>query len=316
MYRRTAPALIVALILPLFVAAGPAAADSGPSPRIATYNAYLLPRALYPNWGQEIRADLIARDGVVSGQDVVVLQELFDNSSAEVLRAGIAEEYPHGTPVVGRSRSGWDATTGYRGHTTTNGGVSVHSVWPIVRREQHIFTRSCGSDWFANKGFARVELDTPDGPLHVIGTHMQSEDGSCADGEDEDVRTHQLGQIRAVVDEIPDDEPVYVAGDLNIVGGSGEWDRALKRLDAVEPAHSGAPYSWDTGTNSIAEYNYPDWGPQHLDHVLPIRGSAVPASFTNETRDVKSEPWSVSSWGRTYTYDDYSDHYPVFGTAG
>ncbi|RKS05499.1 phospholipase C/sphingomyelin phosphodiesterase [Nocardiopsis sp. Huas11] len=316
MHRRTAPALIVALILPLLVAAGPAWADPGPSPRIATYNAFLLPRALYPNWGQELRADLIARDGVVSGQDVVVLQELFDNASADVLRAGIAEEYPHGTPVVGRSRSGWDATTGYRDHTTTNGGVSVHSVWPIVRREQHVFSRACGSDWFANKGFASVELATPDGPLHVIGTHMQSEDGSCADGEDEDVRTHQLGQIRAVIDAIPDDEPVYVAGDLNIVGGGGEWDRALERLDAVEPALSGAPYSWDPGTNSIAGYDYPGWEPQGLDHVLPIRGGAAPASFTNRTGDVKSEPWSVSSWGRTYTFDDYSDHYPVFGSAG
>lgn len=28
---------------------------------------------------------------------------------------------------------------------------------------------------------------------------------------------------------------------------------------------------------------------------------------------MKSEPWTVTSWGRAYTYDDYSDHYPVFG---
>ncbi|MFI6577405.1 sphingomyelin phosphodiesterase [Nocardiopsis sp. NPDC050513] len=306
--------MILAALIPLLVTAAPASADDGRAPRIATYNAYLLPTALYPNWGQSIRADLIVRDGVVSGQDVVVLQELFDNSSAAVLRGGIAQEYPHGTPVVGRSRDGWDATTGYRSHTTTNGGVSIHSTWPITRREQHIFTRSCGADWFANKGFAYVELDTPEGPLHVLGTHMQSEDGACSDGEDEEIRTHQLGQIRGFIDAtVPDDEPVYLAGDLNIVGGGQEWDRALKRLDAVEPTPAGAPFSWDTGTNSIAGYNYPDWSPEHLDHVLPIRNAAAPASYVNETRDAHSEPWTVWSWGRSYTYEDYSDHYPVFG---
>ncbi|MCY9784929.1 sphingomyelin phosphodiesterase [Nocardiopsis sp. EMB25] len=306
--------MILAALIPLLVAAVPASADDGRTPRITTYNAYLLPTALYPNWGQSIRADLIVQDGVVSGQDVVVLQELFDNSSAAILREGISEEYPHGTPVVGRSRDGWDETSGYRSYTTTNGGVSIHSTWPITRREQHIFTRACGSDWFANKGFAYVELDTPDGPLHVLGTHMQSEDSACSDGEDEEIRTHQLGQIRDFVDAtVPDDEPVYLAGDLNIVGGGQEWEQALKRLDAVEPTHAGAPYSWDTETNSIARYNYPDWPSEHLDHVLPIRNSAAPASYVNETRDVHSEPWTVWSWGRSYTYEDYSDHYPVFG---
>lgn len=164
---------------------------------------------------------------------------------------------------MGRSRSGWDTTTGYRAATATNGGVSVHSVWPIVRAEQHIFSRACGADWFSGKGFAYVELAAPDGPLHVVGTHMQSEDGACRAGEDAEVRTHQLDQIRGLLDakDIPDDEPVYLAGGLNIVGGSAEWDRALARLDAVEPAFTGAPCSWDTGTNSIAGDNHPDWAP-------------------------------------------------------
>ncbi|GHC89250.1 sphingomyelin phosphodiesterase [Nocardiopsis terrae] len=320
MYRRTTAALLTTLLITPLLSATPAFADSAPAsqpaPRIATHNTFLMPKALYPNWGQDIRADLIADDGVLSGQDVVVLQELFENSSAGRLREGLAEEYPHATPVLGRSESGWDRTTGFRHETVTNGGVSVHSVWPIVRSEQHVFTSSCGADWFSNKGFAYVELDTPDGPLHVVGTHMQSEDGSCGDGEDEQVRGQQLDQIRSVLEEkeVLDTEPVYLAGDLNIVGGGQEWDRALEQLGAVEPVSANDTASWDTGTNSIAAEEYPDWAPEQLDHVLPI-GDASPQTYVNETRPVKSEPWTVRSWGREYTYDDYSDHYPVFGSA-
>ncbi|QRN79325.1 MAG: sphingomyelin phosphodiesterase, partial [Nocardiopsis sp. BM-2018] len=80
-------------------------------------------------------------------------------------------------------------------------------------------------------------------------------------------------------------------------------------------AHTGDAISWDPTTNSIAAHGYPNWDPQQLDHVLPVRNGAAPRSYVNETRAVKSEPWTVRSWGRDYTYDDYSDHYPVFGTA-
>ncbi len=27
----------------------------------------------------------------------------------------------------------------------------------------------------------------------------------------------------------------------------------------------------------------------------------------------QSAPWTVSSWGTSYTYDNLSDHYPVIG---
>lgn len=317
MYRRTTAALLTALLISPLLSASPASAsEDRTDPRVVTHNAFLLPRALHPNWGQDIRADLTVRDGLLSGQDVVVLQELFDNSGADRLRAGLAEEYPHGTPVVGRSRSGWDHTTGFRDGTLTNGGVSVHSVWPIVRAEQHVFARACGADWFSNKGFAYVELDTPDGRLHVVGTHMQSEDGACGSGEDVRVREAQIDQIVALLDArgIPDDERIYLAGDLNIVGGGAEWERAVERLDAVAPDHTGDAPSWDPSSNSIAAHGYSDWDAQQLDHVLPIRNGAAPRAYVNETRAVKSEPWTVRSWGRSYTYDDYSDHYPVFGS--
>ncbi len=298
------------------VAAPPAAAaDASGAPGIATYNVFLMSKNLYPNWGQDRRADLIAEDGVVSGQDVVVLQEAFDNSSSDRLIDNLSGEYPYATPVVGRSASGWDHTSGYRWETSEDGGVAVLSRWPIVRREQYIYQDACGGDWFSSKGFAYVELDTPGGPVHVVGTHLQSEDDGCAGDLDVDVRWSQLDRIATVLEDkaVPDDEPVYVAGDLNVVGGSAEYDAMIDQLGAVRPDYTGHGYSFDTATNSIAADRYGDWPGEQLDHVLPIANGAAPSSYTNRTDEVHSEPWTVTSGGQDYTYTDHSDHYPVFG---
>ena len=41
--------------------------------KITTHNVYFLPTALYPNWGQSQRADLISKADYIQGQDVVIL---------------------------------------------------------------------------------------------------------------------------------------------------------------------------------------------------------------------------------------------------
>ncbi|MBC3043470.1 sphingomyelin phosphodiesterase, partial [Staphylococcus epidermidis] len=45
------------------------------------------------------------------------------------------------------------------------------------------------------------------------------------------------------------------------------------------------------------------------------RDHAQPSSWHNDTHRVKSPEWSVKSWGKTYKYNDYSDHYPLSGYA-
>lgn len=89
----------------------PTAAAPAP-PKVLTHNVMFLPQLLFPNWGQVTRANLIAEADHTTRRDVVILQELFDNEASDRLKDQLAAEHPHQTPVLDRSRSGWDATRG------------------------------------------------------------------------------------------------------------------------------------------------------------------------------------------------------------
>ena len=67
-------------------------------------------------------------------------------------------------------------------------------------------------------------------------------------------------------------------------------------------ARTGHPYSFDTDLNSIASERYPDDPREDLDYVLYRSGNARPANWTNNVVLEKSAPWTVSSWGTSYTY--------------
>lgn len=254
------------------------------------------------------------------GQDVVVLQEAFDNSSSETLKSRATAQYPHQTPVVGRSRGGWDATDGaYSAVTPEDGGVTLLSKWPILRKEQYVYKDACGSDRLSNKGFVYAVLDVNGTRVHVVGTHAQSTDSGCKAGEAAADRAEQLREMDAFLDakNIPADEEVLVAGDLNIDSHSAEYDELLGNADlAPADSRTGHPYSFDTQENSIAKYRYPDDPREDLDYVLFRNGHARPAGWRNTVVKEESAPWTVSSWGKDYTYTNLSDHYPVVGTVG
>ncbi|KAB7845052.1 sphingomyelin phosphodiesterase [Streptomyces mobaraensis] len=312
-----AAALLTAAALahPAGAAGAAAPAPAVPGLKVLTYNTFLMSTNLYPNWGQRHRAEAIPAAGFFQGQDVVVLQEAFDNDASEVLKSRAADRYPYQTPVVGRSKDGWDATGGaYSALTPEDGGVTVLSKWPIVRKEQVVYKDACGSDKWSNKGFAYVVLDVGGTRVHVVGTHTQSTDGGCAAGEAAADRARQFRQIDAFLDakRIPASEQVIVAGDLNVDSRSAEFASLLADAD-LDPAEArdGHPYSFDTKENSIAAYRYPNDAREDLDHVLHRKGHVRPAGWTNTVVQERSAPWTVSSWGKEYTYTDLSDHYPV-----
>ncbi|MFJ9624245.1 sphingomyelin phosphodiesterase [Streptomyces sp. NPDC101181] len=323
--RLTGVALSAALAAATLAVSSPQAAAVGapasgtPSLRVLSYNAFLFSKTLYPNWGQDHRAAEIPKSSFFQGNDVVVVQEAFDNGSSDALLRNAAARYPHQTPVVGRSKSGWDATGGsYAAATPEDGGVTVLSKWPIVRKEQYVYQDACGADWWSNKGFAYVVLNVDGARVHVVGTHAQSTDPGCAAGEAARTRSRQFKALDAFLDakDIPASEQVVVAGDFNVDRHSAEYASFLSDADLSAPdSNTGHPYSFDTRDNSIASERYPDDPREDLDHVLHRKGHAKPSGWTNDVVKESSAPWTVSSWGKSYTYTDLSDHYPVIGSA-
>ncbi|MER5736395.1 MULTISPECIES: sphingomyelin phosphodiesterase [unclassified Streptomyces] len=312
-------AVSLALAAATLAATAPAAsaAPEAATPRlkVLTYNTFLFSKTLYPNWGQDHRARAIPAAPYFQGQDVVVLQEAFDNSSSDALKANAAAAYPHQTPVVGRSKTGWDATGGaYSATTPEDGGVTILSKWPIVRKEQYVYKDACGADWYSNKGFAYAVLDVNGSRVHVVGTHAQSTDPGCSAGEAAQMRSRQFKALDAFLDakNIPADEQVIVAGDMNVDSRTPEYATMLADAGlAGADARTGHPYSFDTELNSIAAERYPDDPREDLDHVLHRAGNARPANWTNHVVLESTAPWTVSSWGVKYTYTNLSDHYPV-----
>ncbi|MFE5110578.1 sphingomyelin phosphodiesterase [Streptomyces sp. NPDC056663] len=319
--RTSGVTLSAALVAVTLAAQAPQASAAGtPSLRVLTYNTFLMSKNLYPNWGQDHRAAEIPKASFFQGNDVVVLQEAFDNSASDALAQNASAQYPYRTPVVGRSKSGWDATGGaYSATTPEDGGVTVLSKWPIVRKEQFIYKDACGSDWWSNKGFVYAELNVNGTAVHVVGTHAQSTDSGCGSGEAAQMRSRQFKQIDAFLDakNIPASEQVIVAGDMNVDSRSPEYASMLADAGlAGADARTGHPYSFDTQDNSIASYRYPDDPREDLDYVLHRAGHAKPSGWTNEVIKEQSAPWTVSSWGTDYTYTNLSDHYPLIGSVG
>ncbi|MEW2086163.1 sphingomyelin phosphodiesterase [Streptomyces sp. NPDC005283] len=308
-------ALAAAVLTGTAPTASAAPAEATPSLKVLTYNTFLFSKTLYPNWGQDHRAAAIPATTFFQGKDVVVVQEAFDNSSSDALKQKAAAQYPYQTPVMGRSRDGWDATGGsYSAATPEDGGVAVLSKWPVVRKEQYVYKDACGADWWSNKGFVYVVLNVNGTKVHVVGTHTQSTDPGCAAGAAAQMRSRQFKAIDAFLDakNIPASEQVLVAGDFNVDSRTPEYATMLADADLVgADARTGHPYSFDTEENSIASDRYPDDPREDLDYVLHRAGHPEPAGWTNEVIKEQSAPWTVSSWGTKYTYTNLSDHYPV-----
>lgn len=220
------------------VAPGSEATESVPHLKVLTTNTMLLPSFLTDGWAQDERGALIGSAPYVAGHDVVVFQELFDNSASDILMARL-KGYPYRTPVVGRSKDGWHQTLGdYSSLPYEDGGVAIASRWPMTRQIQYIFDDACGADSLSEKGFAYARLNVNGTPVHVLGTHLQADDDGCDDGEAARTRTSQLKEMRHFVDglKIPAGEPVIFAGDMNIDRYGREYAGLLRSLGAATHA--------------------------------------------------------------------------------
>ncbi|SCK38825.1 sphingomyelin phosphodiesterase [Streptomyces sp. WMMB 322] len=293
--------------------AGQEAAAEAPGLKVLSYNAFLFSKLIYPNWGQDHRGEAIPDADFFQGNDVVVLQEAFENSVSDKLQEKAAGQYPHQTPVLGRSKKGWDATGGsWSDIALEDGGVTILSKWPVVHKEQFVYDHGCGADYLSNKGFVYAVLDVGGTRVHVVGTHVQAGDSACGDGEAKEIRADQFRAIDSFLDEkqIPADEEVMVAGDFNTDSRSDEYASMLANADlAPADARTGHPYSSDHVENTIAKGRNDNGKRSDLDYVLHRNGHVRPANWQNEVVKEECAPWETSEG----TFTNLSDHYPVIG---
>jgi sphingomyelin phosphodiesterase len=282
--------------------------------RLMSFNVFFLPQIISP-YGQESRAELISQTEFMKGHDLIILNELFDGSSSATLLNNLKGEYPHQTPILASPMSTWDATLGaFRPLTLGNGGVALVSRWPILERVQYIYADSCGTDGLSRKGFIYAKVNKNGRPYHVIGTHAQSEARDCVKS-DAAVRATQFDAIHAFISSknIPEDEIVFIGGDMNVIKDTPEYYDMLQRLEVLEPdSYAGHDTSWDPISNGLAFIQYPDYEkPEYLDYIFVSARHARPSFWHNQSLDIPSPRWAQGN----YYYQEYSDHYPILAFA-
>ncbi|WP_010645723.1 sphingomyelin phosphodiesterase [Vibrio campbellii] len=290
--------------------------EASSPPKIMTYNVYMLEHRLgifVGGTNPNKRAELLANSSIFDGTDVLILNEVFDNKASTILTDALAEKFRYRTPVVGRTKDGWDRTEGWRPATLEDGGVIILSRYPIEYKAQVIFKDGCGADWASQKGFIHAVINKDGERYNIVGTHVQADDNSCSIPPNV-VRQEQFAQIENYVlrTNRPSDEMFFIAGDLNVARDSQEFSTMLEALNVSEPTnYAGVPYSWDPATNALTHANYPDVKGQLLDYVLVERSHKQPKNWHNQVLDVVSKRVELPGTQEPYYFYEYSDHFPV-----
>lgn len=271
---------------------------------LITYNVQMLPMSLMSH-GQLKRAGAIP--DALPDCDVVVLNEAFDDEPRAKLRNGLKRRWPHSTAVAGQDQGiGQDS------------GVFIVSRWPIVAQATCVFDQmnSQYEDRLAQKGAVYACIQRPDGRVHVVGTHLQAEQDEYAAA----TRKYQMGVIRKMILEqnIPKDEPVLIAGDLNVSwANTRERNDMFSVLDADKTdVFDESELSADPRTNELDL----DSEAYLFDYVLISNAHRRPARSASKVLQLKGS--TRMSW--THSIDmfqtkevntlDLSDHYPVVAT--
>jgi len=283
---------------------------------LVVYNVWMMPalltaftqRFLKLSLRKKTRARIIPE--MLPPTDIIILSEAFCHRSTPLLAQGLkARGYKFETPPL-------------QGHSAKserkplNGGIIVFSRYPIEYIKMVAFGDvACGDDAMADKGVMYVRIRKNTVPLHIFATHTQAWDTEPA----KEVRARQFGIIQSFLLErdIPRNEPVFIAGDLNVNKyadvGEEEYQNMLESLKAVDASKDNDPktYSFDAVNNELATSGpSSDGNCAHLDYILYSREHLRPKSASVETYPIKS---TVPYTFQNKRYTDLSDHYPVIG---
>ncbi|XP_072024488.1 sphingomyelinase C-like [Amphiura filiformis] len=298
--------------------------------KVLAYNVWEL-RYLYAQSGQQERTCRIPYEvfKLHPDVDVIVFNEVFMGGcfadDSLTIRDIIHEHgFVHYTGTVGEPVTP---------RKPENGGVFIASRWPIKVEKQHVYENSQKgtADAVSGKGcmYAQIEktVDNQNKVYHIFGTHLQAQNGTSID----QVRVLQAGEMHAFMQDqdIPADEPVIYAGDLNAdkINNVNHAADILMTLEANLPPIVGELDStYDTEINDIffEVDDYVAW----LDYALYSDIHVHPTwSALEVVRPRYSEPFPVcmAAINPRHTYPDselcfisksirdLSDHFAVLG---
>lgn len=186
-----------------------------------------------------------------------------------------------------------------------DGGVIIVSKYPIETAKEIIYEPSGGGDRNAKKGAVYAKINKEGKLYHIFGTHPQ------ADEEYHKERLNQLRVLKKFIDtqKIPANEPVLIAGDMNIDKYAGDFEKMLTILHATQPSLTGEEkYTYNLYKNNLAiNYGWDEGRSKCFDYILYGTDYQKPVTSFNEIRIFcLSKPWGT-------VYNDLSDHYAVYG---
>lgn len=187
--------------------------------RLGTFNVWGLPEAFSDDVSSRMR--VIAKRLAASDLDILLIQEAWTREVRQTIRRGAR-------------RAGFSVSEG----EGASGGLMTLSRLPIrsSRFDRFRFRgdpeRFDKGEYIGGKGFEIVEIEGPDGPFLLVNTHLHARYRIEDSALDSAVRTAQLLEIIAFVDDAPG--TVVVGGDFNCRPGEPEYEVFRGLTGAVE----------------------------------------------------------------------------------
>jgi sphingomyelin phosphodiesterase 2 len=228
--------------------------------RVATFNVWALP-PLADRVSERMEA--IGAHLADLDVDVIAFQEVWGTDARNTLlaagrRAGLVNAW-------------------YNDSSFGGGGLLVLSRLPVTSSRFDRFAlngypqRLDHPDYYGGKGFARIELETPDGLLTFINTHLHARYSKDVDHE---YRHHRVGQIvQLALACLENQSPIVAVGDFNF--GEGEPEYAVLAgltgmRDVAAELDRRQPTIW-RGNTYRSRRRKPD---RRIDYVFARNGAA------------------------------------------
>jgi len=303
---------------------------------VMIYNVMQLPYLGSLNdWDQERRLirlpDTLRRSEYQA--DVLILNEVVSNKAYRKIKE-LKDVYPYVTTVLGadcdaqkNGGDGFDSVTGRCSSWAYKSGVMALSKFPILETHGLVFENSDEDTWdgrIINKGAIYVKVIVNGLLVHVVGTHTQADEGKIYGGP---TRILQMQELREWMGSfnIPKDEPIILAGDINTELGTKEQHEIFDGnfvFNFVDPGFGTFSSSTNWVVRAQAKHNewslhkewYLDYVAIWADHLQPTK-----PSYTSIIKLKAKWKWFwkylvKSKLSRNGFYDDISDHYPVVAT--